>query len=164
MNTIFKGPAGCLHATALAVMLVCSSLAAAQQKPLETLTGGHALSNDASQRLYVMDSVFFHLTESRVGVFDGASGKFLGMIPTSYNGHMLPSRDGKRIYTMTTYHERVTRGKRTDVVEIWDASKLTFKSEIVIPTKRAQALNYNGIFRESTDGKFIILQNATPAV
>src|SRR5690606_14646686 len=137
--------------------------AVAQQAPIETLTGGHVLPADASKRVYVMDSVFQHLTESRLNIFDGETGKFLGMIPTSYNGHMQLSKDGKSIYTMTTYHERVTRGKRTDVVEIWDASALTFKKEIVIPSKRAQALNYRGIFRQTTDGKFIVLQNATPA-
>lgn len=137
--------------------------ALAQQAPIETLTGGHVLPSDASKRVYVMDSVFQHLTESRLNIFDGETGKFLGMIPTSYNGHMQLSKDGKSIYTMTTYHERVTRGKRTDVVEIWDSSALTFKKEIVIPDKRAQALNYRGIFRQTTDGKFIVLQNATPA-
>lgn len=145
------------------VLLLGPGWAAAQQAPLETLTGGHVLPADASQRVYVMDSVFQHLTESRLNIFDGVTGKFLGMVPTSYNGHMQLSKDGSRIYTMTTYHERVTRGKRTDVVEIWDASALTFKKEIIIPPKRAQALNYRGIFRQTTDGKFIVLQNATPA-
>jgi aralkylamine dehydrogenase heavy chain/methylamine dehydrogenase heavy chain len=151
---------GCLLAAAL---LAASMPAAAQNKPMEELTGGHTLAADASQRIYVMDSVFQHLTDSRVNIYDGANGKFLGMVPTSYNGHMQVSPDGKDIYVMTTYHERVTRGKRTDVVEIWDASALTFKKEIEIPAKRAQALNYRGIFRQTADGKFIVLQNATPA-
>lgn len=146
-----------------ATLLAFSLPTAAQHKPLEELTGGHSLPADASQRIYVMDSVFQHLTDSRVNIFDGATGKFLGMVPTNYNGHMQLSHDGKNMYTMTTYHERVTRGKRTDVVEIWDARALTFKKEISIPAKRAQALNYRGIFRQTTDGKFILVQNATPA-
>lgn len=148
---------------ALCTLMALPGHAMAQHLPVEQLTGGHKLPADASQRVYVMDSVFQHLTESRLNIFDGATGKFLGMVPTSYNGHMQISKDGKNIYTMTTYHERVTRGKRTDVVEIWDASALTFKKEIIIPSKRAQALNYRGIFRQTTDGKFIVLQNATPA-
>ncbi|MBF6615700.1 amine dehydrogenase large subunit [Pollutimonas thiosulfatoxidans] len=159
MNILRKALPG-LAACALMALV---SPAGAQHLPVEQLTGGHHLPADASQRVYVMDSVFQHLTESRLSIFDGATGKFLGMIPTSYNGHMQVSKDGKNIYTMTTYHERVTRGKRTDVVEIWDASALTFKTEIIIPPKRAQALNYRGIFRQTTDGKFIVLQNATPA-
>ncbi|MGO3889682.1 MAG: amine dehydrogenase large subunit [Paenalcaligenes sp.] len=137
---------------------------AQQFKPLETLTDGQKLSADAQDRIYVMDTVFMHMTESRVHVFDGKTGRFLGMIPTSFNGHMQLSNDGKKIYTMTTYHERVTRGKRTDVVEIWDAQGLTFEKEIILPNNRVQGLNYRNMFRQTTDGKFIILQNATPAI
>ncbi|PLC48944.1 amine dehydrogenase [Pollutimonas subterranea] len=164
MITVFRRKPGAAKLLAMATLLTASGIASGQQQaPLETLSGGHKLSNDASHRIYVMDSVFQHLTESRLNIYDGATGKFLGMVPTSYNGHMQVSKDGKNIYTMTTYHERVTRGKRTDVVEIWDGSALTFKKEIIIPAKRAQALNYNGIFRQTTDGEFIVLQNATPA-
>lgn len=152
--------------TALAVAggLFALGAMAQQYQPMERLTGGHKLSPEAQDRIYVMDTVFHHLTESRVHIFDGANGKFLGMIPTSFNGHMQVSNDGKKIYTMTTYHERVTRGKRTDVVEIWDALSLEFEKEIILPNNRVQGLNYRGMFRQSTDGKFIILQNATPAV
>lgn len=131
--------------------------------PEERLTGGHKLSEDAAHRLYVMDAVFDHLSESRVHVFDGDTGRFLGMIPTSFNGHMQVSNDGKKIYTMTTYHERVTRGKRTDTVEVWDALGLDFEKEIILPNNRVQGLNYRGMFRQSSDGKLIFYQNATPA-
>lgn len=143
-------------------MLACA-VSAQTNQPMERLTGGHKLSEDASERIYVQDAVFHHLTESRVHVFDGATGRFLGMIPTSYNGHMQVSHDGKKIYTMSTYHERVTRGKRTDTVEVWDALGLEFEKEIILPNNRVQGLNYRGLFRQSTDGSFIILQNATPA-
>lgn len=135
-----------------------------QNKPLENFQDGTLLPEDAQDRIYVMDFVFSHMTESRVHVFDGKTGKFLGMIPTSLMGHMQLSNDGKKIYTMTTYHERVTRGKRTDVVEIWDAQGLTFEKEIILPNNRVQGLNYRNLFSQSTDGKFIILQNATPAI
>lgn len=150
-------------ALAAAVGTMAFTAHAQSNQPMERLTGGHKLSEEAQDRIYVMDSVFNHLTESRVHIFDGATGKFLGMIPTSFNGHMQVSNDGKKIYTMTTYHERVTRGKRTDTVEIWDAYGLTFEKEIVLPNNRIQGLNYRGMFRQSTDGKFVILQNATPA-
>ncbi|NLJ63000.1 MAG: amine dehydrogenase, partial [Alcaligenaceae bacterium] len=155
---------GVQTALAVAAGLFALGAMAQQYQPMERLTGGHKLSPEAQDRIYVMDTVFHHLTESRVHIFDGANGKFLGMIPTSFNGHMQVSNDGKKIYTMTTYHERVTRGKRTDVVEIWDALSLEFEKEIILPNNRVQGLNYRGMFRQSTDGKFIILQNATPAV
>lgn len=150
-------------ALATAAGVMACAVSAQSNQPMESLTGGHKLSAEAQDRIYVMDSVFNHLTESRVHIFDGANGKFLGMIPTSFNGHMQVSHDGKKIYTMTTYHERVTRGKRTDTVEVWDALGLTFEKEIVLPNNRIQGLNYRGMFRQSADGKLIILQNATPA-
>lgn len=150
-------------ALATAAGVMACAVSAQSNQPMESLTGGHKLSAEAQDRIYVMDSVFNHLTESRVHIFDGANGKFLGMIPTSFNGHMQVSHDGKKIYTMTTYHERVTRGKRTDTVEVWDALGLTFEKEIILPNNRIQGLNYRGMFRQSADGKLIILQNATPA-
>lgn len=149
----------------IAGVLLWSSLglAQAQNLPVEKLTGGHGLPADASQRVYVMDSVFQHLTDSRLNIFDGADGKFLGMIPTAFNGHAQLSKDGRDIYIATTYFERVTRGKRTDVIEVWDGSTLAFKKEIIVPPKRAGALNYDGLFRKTSDGRFVLLQNASPA-
>lgn len=159
MKSMFRKTA----AASLLGLLALAATAQAQDKPRETLTGGHSVAAPQENRIYVMDSVFNHLTESRVHVFDVTNGKFLGMVPTSFNGHVQLSHDGKKIYTMTTYHERVTRGKRTDVVEVWDADKLTFDKEIIVPPKRVQGLNYDGMFRQTTDGRFIILQNASPA-
>ncbi len=150
-------------AAAMLGLMVLASGAQAQDKPREVLTGGHSVSAPQENRIYVMDSVFMHLTESRVHVYDYTNGKFLGMVPTAFNGHVQVSNDGKKIYTMTTYHERITRGKRSDVVEVWDADKLTFEKEISLPPKRVQGLNYDGLFRQTTDGKFIVLQNASPA-
>jgi len=152
----------------LALALFSSALAftasAQNLEPLERLTGDHSISEEGKEnRIFVLDAVFNHLSDSRVHVFDGETGKFLGMIPTSYNGHMEISNDGKKIYTMATYYERVTRGERTDTVEIWDDDTLTFEKEIILPNYRVQALNYKGIFRQTPDGKFILAQNATPA-
>src|SRR5690606_1906079 len=108
-------------AAALLGLLALGGGAQAQDKPREVLTGGHSVSAPQENRIYVMDSVFMHLTESRVHVYDYTTGKFLGMVPTAFNGHVQLSNDGKKIYTMTTYHERITRGKRSYDVEVWAA-------------------------------------------
>lgn len=167
MKRLFSRPG--LRTVLLSAALACSlGLAAqpalAQGAPAERLTGGHKLPANASDRIYVMDAVFNHLFESRVNLFDGATGKFLGMVPTAYNGHMQMSHDGDKLYVMTTYHTRMTRGERTDVVEVWNAHSLEFEKEVILPARRVQGLNYRGMFRQTTDGKFIVLQNATPAV
>src|SRR5690606_33081180 len=106
-----------------------AGLAQAQHLPEEKLTGGHAIAGEPADRVFVMDAVFFHLTDSRFNVFDGATGKFLGMVPTAFNGHAQMSKDGQKIYVATTYFERVTRGARTDVIEVWDGSTLSFERE-----------------------------------
>jgi len=132
--------------------------------PVETLTDNRLLPPDTRGRVYVMDAVFHHMFESRMNVFDGRSGQFLGMVPMGYNGHAQLSHDGSKVYTMTTYHSRMTRGERTDVVEVYDARSLKFEREVVLPVRRVQGLNYRNLFRQTTDGQFIVLQNATPAV
>lgn len=147
----------------IALLLGATSESLAENLPVEKLTGGHSVKVDPAQRVYVMDAVFPHLTDSRFNMFDRNTGKFLGMVPTAFNGLAQLSKDGKNIYVATTYYERVTRGKRTDVVEIWDNSTLSFVREIEIPPKKAGALNYDGMFRQTNDGRFILLQNATPA-
>lgn len=179
MKSMFGKATGAYTGLAMAGLISLAAVAHAQSthdevleagsaqvlsKPMEALTGGHGITVSRENRIYVMDTVFNHLTESRVHVFDVTNGKFLGMVPTSFNGHVQVSRDGDKLYTMTTYHERVTRGKRTDVVEIWNADDLTFEKEIIVPPTRVQGLNYDGLFRQTTDGKFIVFQNASPAI
>ena len=100
--------------------------------PVE-VKGGTRLPPATPHRLYVMDAAFNHLVDSRVNLYDGDSLKFLGLVPTSFNGHMTVSNDGKDIYVMTSYYERLNRGKRIDVVEAWDAEALTPKYEVAIP-------------------------------
>ena len=146
---------------------LCAALAAAAgasraDLPVE-VKGGTRLPPATPHRLYVMDAAFNHLVDSRVNLYDGDSLKFLGLVPTSFNGHMTVSNDGKDIYVMTSYYERLNRGKRIDVVEAWDAEALTPKYEVAIPEKRAQALNYRNYLRQSTDGGLLFVQNATPA-
>lgn len=147
---------------------LCAALAAAAglaraDLPVEELKGGTRLPPATPHRLYVMDAVFNHLVDSRVNIYDGDTMKFLGLVPSSFNGHMTVSADGKDIYIMTTYYERLNRGKRTDVVEAWDAETLTPKYEVPIPEKRAQALNYRNYLQQSSDGGLLFVQNATPA-
>ncbi|MFE0843255.1 amine dehydrogenase large subunit [Achromobacter insolitus] len=148
---------------ALYAALAASAGLARADLPVEELKGGTRLPPATPHRLYVMDAVFNHLVDSRVNIYDGDTMKFLGLVPTSFNGHMTVSADGKDIYVMTTYYERLNRGKRTDVVEAWDAETLAPKFEVPIPQKRAQALNYRNYLRQSTDGGLLLVQNATPA-
>jgi methylamine dehydrogenase heavy chain len=73
------------------------------------------------------------------------------------------SPDKKTFYVTTTYYDRGTRGNRADVVEMWDVSTLSYQGEVVIPNKHAEASSYPGLVSTTQDGRYLFVQNATPA-
>lgn len=168
-----RGPARLLAAAA-ATLLTGAALAAGPAKapapprepppelPAETL-GVATLAEATRERVYVADVAINHIVDGRLRVFDARAGRLLGMINTGYAGNMALSPSSDEIYVATTYLSRGGRGERTDVVEVWDSTTLAFKHEIVLPPKRAQTLNYRGLVRTTADGRFLLVQNATPA-
>src|SRR5665213_3289848 len=88
--------------------------------------------------VWVNDFVFPHMSDGMAYLIDGDSGRYLGTLSTGYGfAHLLLSRDGKIIYSPETYFSRGTRGKRTDVVTLYDPGSLNVVGEIVIPPKRS---------------------------
>lgn len=114
-------------------------------------------------RIYLSDVSIDHIVDGRLHVIDGQNRAYLGMIATGFAGQSVLSPDRKTIYVATTYYSRLNHGERTDVVDIHDAETLTKTGEIVIPPRHAQALNYKGTLRTSSDGRWLYVQNATPA-
>ncbi len=114
-------------------------------------------------RLYVTDFVFNHMVDGRVHVLDGKVGRFLGQVVSGYGALTTVSPDGKSLYVATTYYPRLYRGQRSDVVEIHDSETLSLQAEIDIPPKKAQAASYRSMLVPSSDGRFLYVQNATPA-
>ncbi|MGH8429541.1 MAG: amine dehydrogenase large subunit, partial [Solimonas sp.] len=131
--------------------------------PAETLVAGGAIPASATERVYVADVVINHISDGRIRVFDARRGKFLGMISTGYAGNFALSAKADELYVATTYLSRNSRSERIDVLEVHDTANLAFKYEVVLPTKRAQALNYRGLVRATANGRFVLVQNATPA-
>ena len=142
-------------AAALAAGTVCAQL------PNETVTTVAAIT--AKNRIYVLDIAINHIQDGKIHVVDGDTLAYLGVLGSGFGGQTIQSNDGKDLIVVTGYNARGQRGARTDIVEVWDASTLRFKHEILIPNKRAQALNYEGLVRLSADGRWLLLQNATPA-
>ena len=114
-------------------------------------------------RLYVADFAFHHMVDGRMHMLDGPSGRYLGMINTSFGGLTTVAPDGKAIYVVTTYYTRLSRGQRADVVEIHDPQTFALRAEIDIPPHRAQSASYRSLIGLSGDGRFLYVQNATPA-
>lgn len=171
MNEFFEGwgtRAGLL-ATSAALMLSIGTAAAqsnptsADMRPTDVVDVEARVPGNPVNRVYVYDSVFAHLTDSRLNIYDGTNGEFVGMLSNSFNGFAQMSKDQKQIWTSTSYYSRVPRGTRTDTIDIWDANTLKHLKEIIVAPKRANALNYDGLFTRTNDGQFALLQNATPA-
>ena len=162
-----KCMAGVLALCALAVCAAMPAMAAAPmapplELPAETL-GISSLEGKALSRVYVADVAISHIADGRIRVFDAVQGKFLGMISTGYAGNFTLSPASDELYVATTYLSRGSRGERTDVLEVHDTQTLGTKYEVILPTRRAQALNYRGLVRTTGDGRFVLVQNATPA-
>lgn len=146
----------------LAAALLCCTLIARAELPAETLSVAK-LPPANEHRLYVSDITIQHIVDNRLHVIDGDHLKYLGQVSTGYAGQSTLSRNRKELYVTATYFPRLSRGERTDVVEIHDPATLEWRAEIVIPPRRAQALPYYGIVRTSVDGRWLFVQNATPA-
>jgi len=140
----------------------CLASAAFSEPRYETLTVGR-MPEPTPHRLYISDISINHIVDGRLHVIDGDALKYLGMISTGYAGNATLSLDRKELYVATTYYTRLSRGERTDVVDIHDTQTLEHKGEIVIPARHAQALPYKGLARPSSDGRWLFVQNATPA-
>ena len=130
--------------------------------PAETL-GTATLADKTSERVYVGDVAIAHIADGRLRVFDARAGKLLGMLATGYAGNFAFNAKAGEIYNATTYLSRGGRGERTDILEVWDAQTLDFKYEVLLPPKRAQTLNYRGMVQTTANGRFVLVQNATPA-
>lgn len=115
------------------------------------------------RRIYLTDFAISHVVDGRLYVIDGDALKLEGMVATGFAGLPTLSPDRSELYVATTYYPRLSRGERTDVVDVYDAASLAWKTEIGIPPKHAQALPYKGVIRPSADGRLLFVQNATPA-
>jgi methylamine dehydrogenase heavy chain len=73
------------------------------------------------------------------------------------------SPDHKEFYTADTFYSRGVQGDRTDVVTIYDATHLSRTGEIAISNKRQLALADPSSMNVTTDGRFLLLLNLTPA-
>lgn len=145
----------------IASYLLALSVSAVADVPNDTV--GTVPSISAKHRIYVADIAINHISDGKLHVVDAETGNYLGVIGTGFTGQFILSNDKREIIIATGYYSRGQRGDRVDVVEVWDADTLTFKYEIPISEKRAMALNYEGLLRLSSDGRWLFVQNATPA-
>ncbi len=166
MSSMTKTQPGVWRHATLACLLACAATGAtsvmAQEFEPEQLKDGVALPADMP-RVYVADFSIAHLMDGRINVLDGRTGKYAGMIDGGYAGHFTTSPDGKQLYVSATFLTRHTHGDRHDVLEIYNADTLRRTGDVELPPKRAQAAYSQALMRTSHDGRYIFVQNATPA-
>jgi len=121
------------------------------------------LPEPGAHRIYLSDVAINHIVDGRLHVIDGDALKYLGVVSIGFTGNATLSVDRKELYVATTYYSRLSRGERSDVVDIHDPQTLEHRGEIAIPPRHAQALPYKGLARPSADGRWLFVQNATPA-
>lgn len=124
------------------------------------------LSLDAPTRhwVWVTDISYPNFLPGRAHLVDAAAGRPLGMITMGYGLSPLGlPRHGKAVYTVETHYDRTARGKRTDVVAIYDPRTLEFRSEIVIPPKKISAVTMLSFAGLTDDDRFLLVYNFTPA-
>jgi methylamine dehydrogenase heavy chain len=164
---MLRSTLACLAMASAAALAAAAAPAPAKAVPAElqpeTLTTVAQIDAKYGARVYVADAVISHINDGRIRVFDAVGGKLLGMLSTAYVGNFTLSAKHDELYVATTHLSRSTRGERTDVLEVYDTGSLAFKYEVLLPPKRAQALPYRGLVRATANGRYVLVQNATPA-
>ncbi len=112
--------------------------------------------------VFLTDAAFFHMTEGKIVIVDADQGKLVSKLSTGFLADSRLSPDGKEFYVVETFWSRGSRGKRTDVVTIFDMTTFLPVAEVEIPGRFlavTQPFN-NGL---SPDGRFLYVFNLNPA-
>lgn len=114
-------------------------------------------------RLYLSDMAISHFVDGKLMILDGKTLRVQGHVALGLAGHATLAPDKSEIYVATAYFTKLNRGERIAELDIYDATTLKLKAEISVPPKHAQSMPYRGAVRASADGRWILMQNATPA-
>lgn len=144
-----------------AVVAAASSLGHADV-PVDTVTVA-TLPAANSYRLYLSDVAISHFHDSKLMIIDGDSLKVVGHVALGLIGHATLTPDRSELLVSTAYMTKLNRGERIAELDVYDATTLKLKAEISVPSKHAQSMPYRGTIRTSADGRFVFMQNATPA-
>lgn len=100
---------------------------------------------------------------SSINVFSATDLAYKGNITTGTMAQMLLSPDGKTAYTVSVYMKRISYGEAEMVLQSFDVATLSLIKEIALPPKFAMITPYQHLLAQSADGRYIYVQNATPA-
>lgn len=100
---------------------------------------------------------------SSINVFSAKDLTYKGNMSSGTMAQMLLTDDGKTTYTASVYMKRIAYGEAEMVLQAFDVTTLSPVREIVLPPKFAMLTPYRHMLAHSADGKYLYVQNATPA-
>ncbi len=113
--------------------------------------------------VYIVENVFPHLIAGKVWIVDADKLDVLGMISAGYTPNISLSSGASEIYVAETYWSRGTRGKRTDIVTVYDGKTLEPQGEIPLPKGRFLVVIKKHDAGLTTDGRYMLSFNMAPA-
>lgn len=116
---------------------------------------------DAGANVFTIDQQWSGA--SSVHVFGAENLGYKGSLTSGTMAQMLISADGKTAYTASVYMKRISYGDAEMVLQSFDVATLSLKSEIPLPPKLAMLTDSPHMLAESADGRYVYVQNATPA-
>lgn len=148
--------AGLIGAILIGSAWLSSPLLAAE--PMEK-PGVARLPEPTDHWLWVPDRILRHSL-----LFDGDSGRVLGMLDSASlltPRTPLLSRKRSEFYVSDTAYSRGSRGERVDFVSIFDARDLSYKDEILVPTRQGES-NASIHYAELLGDRFMAVFNQFP--
>lgn len=112
---------------------------------------------------FLVSPIFGSFAVSAVMIVDGDSVKILGMLTGGLTSEAALSADHRQMYMVDTFFSRGARGKRTDVLTIYDMKTLNPVGEVILPPKRQLTVPDNFQLGVTPDGRFALVANITPA-
>lgn len=145
----------------LSVLAASGAQALAQEAGIqpETLVVEERISE--GNHIYLMDMGISG--PSQISVLNADDLSLEGNMGMGTFSQMLMSPGAPSLFTGSVYMKRFTRGPIEAVIEEFDPATLAVKREIVVSDKMAETLSQRGALNLSADGKYLFVQNATPA-
>lgn len=146
----------------LGLLAWCGSGALAQLPPEEGVKV-RELPPAGPHWVFVMNPFSGTLQVTSVFAVDGDSLQVLGQMTGGITSAFAVAPDHKQFYMADTYYSRGARGDRTDVLTIYDARHLAPVGEVILPTKRQLSIPDSSEMTVTSDGRFVLVANLTPA-
>ncbi|RLA04102.1 MAG: methylamine dehydrogenase [Gammaproteobacteria bacterium] len=136
--------------------------------PIEEMGKVETLPNGYPESWVFVDEVsFFNMLSGKVILLDVAektkNARIKGIADKSLIGNFIQAKTRPEFYIMESFHERGTRGPRTDVLAIYDKTTFAITKELVWKdSTRLTALPERYSMALSADEKFLFVANMNP--